>query len=500
MMPTTFARAKRIGLVFLLISEEKIEGRSLKGERREENMIARKQEIRIQINQLIDGMLLGGVFGLAYVLRAENIFMFDALGEIPEFKYFLWMLVVIMPFGPFFLELQGYYSYTLEKKVWKSLEQITRAGFWLTLLLGVSVIFLKLQVPSRFTLLIFCVMAPGVLLVKQHLYILWRKAQLKRGASGERIIMAGEKKILQDILNAFTPIQRLEIRVVEVVDLEVGDTEDLTSAIHRHNVGRVVLAFSRLELDKVQRAIEACEIEGVEAWLSVDFIRTSVAKPAYEDLGPMPMLVFRVTPDLSWTILVKSGIDHCGAALGLLVLAPLFALLALAVKMSSPGPVIFRQQRAGIHGVAFTMLKFRTMYLGAEKQHAELAALNEMSGPVFKVENDPRVTPIGRWMRKMSLDELPQLGNVLFGAMSLVGPRPLPLYEVENFKNTSHRRRLSMKPGLTCLWQIRGRNKVTSFDEWVRMDLEYIDNWSLRLDLQILLRTIPVVVMGSGAR
>ena len=140
------------------------------------------------------------------------------------------------------------------------------------------------------------------------------------------------------------------------------------------------------------------------------------------------------------------------------------------------------------------------MSLDAEKQHGDLAALNEMSGPVFKIENDPRVTPIGHWLRRTSLDELPQLVNVLFGEMSLVGPRPLPLYEVENFQNTSHRRRLSMKPGLTCLWQIRGRNNVTSFDDWVRMDLEYIDHWSLGLDFQILLGTIPAVLLGAGAK
>jgi exopolysaccharide biosynthesis polyprenyl glycosylphosphotransferase len=323
---------------------------------------------------------------------------------------------------------------------------------------------------------------------------------LVEGGSGERIIMAGEKDMLRDLVSTFTPSQRLEIKVVETVDLEVLETDALISAIHRHNVGRVVLAFSRLELDKVQRAIEACEIEGVEAWLSVDFIRTSVARPTYERLGQRPMLVFRATPELSWALMVKNAIDRFGAAAGLILLSPLFALLAIAVRLSSSGPVIFTQRRAGIHGSPFTMLKFRTMFLDAEKQHADLAAMNEMSGPVFKIENDPRVTPIGRWLRRTSLDELPQLVNVLFGEMSLVGPRPLPLYEVENFKNTSHRRRLSMKPGLTCLWQIRGRNNVTSFDEWVRMDLEYIDHWSLGLDFRILLGTIPAVLLGAGAK
>ena len=146
------------------------------------------------------------------------------------------------------------------------------------------------------------------------------------------------------------------------------------------------------------------------------------------------------------------------------------------------------------------MWKFRTMCADAEQLRDELASRNVMRGPVFKVEDDPRVTQFGKWLRRTSMDELPQLYNVLKGEMSLVGPRPLPLYEVEKFERTAHRRRLSMKPGLTCLWQIRGRNKVTDFRDWVRMDLEYIDNWSVFLDLYILVRTIPVVLAGSGAK
>jgi lipopolysaccharide/colanic/teichoic acid biosynthesis glycosyltransferase len=146
------------------------------------------------------------------------------------------------------------------------------------------------------------------------------------------------------------------------------------------------------------------------------------------------------------------------------------------------------------------MFKFRSMNSNAEMQRDELVRFNVMSGPVFKVDDDPRVTPFGRWLRKTSIDELPQFLNVLFGDMSIVGPRPLPVYEVEKFETTAHRRRLSMRPGLTCLWQVRGRNKVTEFSDWVRMDLEYIDNWSLALDFGILLRTVPVVLLGAGAK
>jgi exopolysaccharide biosynthesis polyprenyl glycosylphosphotransferase len=192
--------------------------------------------------------------------------------------------------------------------------------------------------------------------------------------------------------------------------------------------------------------------------------------------------------------------DFVGAAILLLFVLPIMAVAAVLIRLSSPGPVLFRQQRAGLNGQPFTMLKFRTMVTNAEQLKQELAALNEMSGPVFKVTNDPRITPIGRFLRKWSIDELPQLLNVLRGEMSLVGPRPLPVDEVRRFDDPAHRRRLSVKPGLTCLWQVSGRNDVKDFKEWVRLDLEYIDNWSLWLDLKILLRTIPAVFAGTGAK
>jgi lipopolysaccharide/colanic/teichoic acid biosynthesis glycosyltransferase len=175
-------------------------------------------------------------------------------------------------------------------------------------------------------------------------------------------------------------------------------------------------------------------------------------------------------------------------------------VFAIVIRLTSPGPILFRQQRCGLNGRPFTMLKFRSMVSDAEQRKQELAALNEMGGPVFKLTNDPRVTPVGRFLRRWSVDEWPQFINVLRGEMSLVGPRPLPVDEVERFDDPSHRRRLSVRPGLTCLWQVSGRNEVRDFKDWVRLDLEYIDHWSLWLDLKILWRTIPAVLTGTGAK
>ena len=210
--------------------------------------------------------------------------------------------------------------------------------------------------------------------------------------------------------------------------------------------------------------------------------------------------MFHSAPAASLQGLAKQMIDFAGAAALLVLLSPVLLGCALLVKITSPGPILFRQKRSGINGRPFTMYKFRSMATNAEQRKHELAAMNEMSGPVFKVANDPRITPVGGFLRRFSLDELPQLFNVLKGAMSLVGPRPLPVDETRRFEDLAHRRRLSVKPGLTCLWQISGRNEVNEFSDWVRLDLEYIDNWSLWLDIKILFRTIPVVFIGTGAK
>jgi len=186
------------------------------------------------------------------------------------------------------------------------------------------------------------------------------------------------------------------------------------------------------------------------------------------------------------------------ASLLLMVLSPVLVAIAIAIKLDSPGPVLFRQLRCGLHGRTFTFLKFRSMRVDAEALKKQLAPYNEMDGPAFKMTNDPRVTPLGRFLRRTSLDELPQLWNIIRGDMSIVGPRPAVLEEVRQYEPWQ-RRRLSMKPGLTCLWQVNGRNELT-FEEWMRLDLEYIDNWSLWLDVKIALKTIPAVLFGRGAR
>jgi exopolysaccharide biosynthesis polyprenyl glycosylphosphotransferase len=290
------------------------------------------------------------------------------------------------------------------------------------------------------------------------------------------------------------------VQAIDSCNLMESSVGDLVNCLHQYSTNAVIISGRHLPFDKVEEAIRACELEGVEVWLKADFIRTELSRTSFATLGDRPFIVFRAAPEASWQSLAKQLMDFVGAAVLLAALSPLLVVLTGVVRFTSPGPVLFRQKRAGLNGRPFTMLKFRTMVTNAEQLKQELEVLNEMSGPVFKITEDPRITPVGRFLRKYSLDELPQLFNVFVGDMSLVGPRPLPVDEVARFDDVAHRRRLSMRPGLTCLWQVSGRSEMTDFVEWVRLDLQYIDNWSLWLDFKILLRTIPAVFSGSGAK
>lgn len=463
-------------------------------------MLARKQELNTQLQQLIDSFLLAISLIVAYFLRSYATSWFNLTRTIDPFTNYQWLLVVVMPFGPILLDLQAFYQTPLAKKTWKSFVQIVRAMIYLSILVSACIIFLRLPLPNRSVPILFILIATLVLLLKERIAIAIIRQRAARGELRERVLLAGIPQDIAALEQSFTPDQKMLMQIAGRIDIEKQPISDLVEAMHRHAVARVVFAAGHSQLNRIEQAIGACEVEGVPAWLVADFIQTSIAQPDFDAFAGRPMLVFRSTPEVSWALLIKGIIDRVSALIGLIVLAIPMAIVALTIRLTSPGPVIFRQQRAGKHGKAFTMYKFRSMATDAEMRRAELEPFNQMQGPVFKVEDDPRITPFGRWLRRTSVDELPQLLNVLMGDMSLVGPRPLPIYEVEKFEDTAQRRRLSVKPGITCLWQISGRNQVQDFSDWVKLDLDYIDRWSLGLDFKILLRTIPAVLFGFGAK
>jgi exopolysaccharide biosynthesis polyprenyl glycosylphosphotransferase len=463
-------------------------------------MSARKQEINLQLRQIIDGVLLMITFWLAFALRYYGAEWLNIERPIKPFDAFRWMIFIIIPFGPIILEMQGFYSYPLQKTLDKSLRQMLRSMFWLCLLLAGCMIFFRLDVPSRAVLLIFAVLAAVALSIHEWITIIYLRGKAKSGRLRENAILAGAPEDTGQFRASLSAEQLLEMNIVKEFNIEREATSSLVELLHKHSVSKVIFAGAHSHLNLLQEAITACETEGVEAWLMGDFIKTSIARPSFETFDNRLVMVFRATPAFSWAILAKTVIDKIGALIAIAITSPVMLLAVIGIKLTSSGPVIFRQMRGGKNGKPFVMYKFRTMCTDAEMRRDELEKFNQMSGPVFKIDRDPRVIPFGRWLRRTSIDELPQFINVLMGEMSLVGPRPLPLYEVEKFQHTAQRRRLSVKPGLTCLWQVSGRNEVKDFQEWVELDLEYIDNWSLWLDLGILLKTIPAVLFGTGAK
>jgi exopolysaccharide biosynthesis polyprenyl glycosylphosphotransferase len=463
-------------------------------------MLTQRQELNTQLQQLIDAVVLAFSLLAAHTLRFYATYWFDLTKTIEPFQSYQWLLIVVMPFGPILLDIQGFYQSPLTKTKSKSFVQIVRAMIGLSMIVSGCVIFLRLPLTSRAVPLLSILIAMLLLLLKERIIVSYVRGRAIRGELRERILLAGLPEDIASLERSFTPDQQLLMNVAGRIDIDKQPLSDLIEAMHQHAVSRVIFAAGHSQLNRIEEAIGACEIEGVPAWLVADFIHTSISKPDFDAFAGRPMLVFRSAPEVSWALLLKGIIDRVGAFIALVVVAVPMAIAALIIRMTSKGPVVFRQHRAGKYGKSFVMYKFRSMSDDAEMRRAELEPFNQMHGPVFKVEDDPRITPFGRWLRRTSFDEVPQLVNVLMGDMSLVGPRPLPLYEVEKFENTAQRRRLSVKPGLTCLWQISGRNQVRDFRDWVKLDLDYIDRWSLALDFKILLRTIPAVILGFGAK
>jgi exopolysaccharide biosynthesis polyprenyl glycosylphosphotransferase len=277
----------------------------------------------------------------------------------------------------------------------------------------------------------------------------------------------------------------------------LGGIRDIPRIIENHVIDDVIFAVSRHDLDRLEDLFLGLQEQGIRTRFAVDLFPHTQARVELEELDGIALLSFATGPTSQLLLMAKRCMDIGLSSLLLFLGLPMVAGIALLIKITSQGNVLFRQTRCGLNGRIFTLYKFRTMVEDAEQRRRDLDHLNEMQGPVFKLRSDPRVTAFGRFLRRFSLDELPQFWNVLRGDMSLVGPRPPIPEEVARYQRWQ-RRRLSMKPGLTCLWQVSGRNQI-DFDQWMRLDLEYIDSWSPMLDLKILLRTIPAVLSGRGA-
>ena len=463
-----------------------------------------REQFSIQALQLCDAFLVFVAFWVGDKLRPilKPLFGMGDAGEI-GLSEISWLLFIVVPFTPLTLEIFGFYRNMIRKTVGTSLRQMFQCLLLIGVTVAVMVVFFQMAPSSRIVLATAFVLSGASLLLRDAIVRRsLRKAAIEEG-NKERVVLAGTQEDIIELLEFMPPEVTDYWQVVAEFDLTEREPDELEKILNDESVERVIVAARHAVFREISLAVELCEKQGVEVWVSADFIRTQVSRPTFDNLGNKPMLVLRTTPELSWALLLKGLMDRVVAVLFITFTFPVWIFAIIGIRITSPGAsAFFRQDRAGKYGKSFKMWKFRTMSVDAEAKLDDLKkdVGNEMSGPVFKLHNDPRVFPFARFLRKWSIDELPQMLNVLTGDMSLVGPRPLPVYEVKKFEKSEHRRRLSVKPGITCTWQAYGRNNITEWEDWVAMDLEYIDNWSLWYDVKLLVMTIPAVLFGKGAK
>ncbi len=355
-------------------------------------------------------------------------------------------------------------------------------------------------------------------IVQMILFFFWRgynlhilKPQNMKSPTGSEktVIIVGASRRGKNAAEVFLSHPDLNVRVLGFVDFYrkgywryrdiplIGHADSIRDLISKNQVDFVVMATEPEDYVKSQQVFTTVEKMGVNIFLLPHVFQQSISKCRTSSLNGTPVLMYNSTPQNQLGIFVKEALDRIGGLVGLALSAPVLFIAAIAIKLESPGPIVFKQKRSGMGGRLFDMYKLRTMSVGADRQKDKIMHLNEMSGPVFKIKDDPRITRVGKILRKLSLDEFPQFLNVVKGEMSLVGPRPALPKEIEKYELWQHRR-LSVKPGLTCIWQVSGRNSI-DFDKWMEQDLEYIDNWSLKKDAELIVKTIPAVLRSRGA-
>ncbi|MCP3983068.1 MAG: sugar transferase [bacterium] len=418
------------------------------------------------------------------------------------------MLVACLAW-PLTLQQLGLYESQRMMPLDKVLTRLLVAGTTATLLLTATAFALKAPVGPRFPLLFGGVQF--ALLTVERLMILGALRGLRRvGRNTRHVLVVGSGPRAARVQDLARTHPEWGLQIVGFVDDRNAPVDsdipadrcfkliDMPRLLRDRVVDEVIIACPRSMLAELLPVVATCGSAGVPFTLLADIFGDFLPPPQVTRFGSLTSLRFAPVHHNPTFLAVKRVIDVVGALSLLIATAPVIATAGLLIRFTSPGAILFRQIRSGLNGRQFELLKLRTMCVDAEDQRESLLHLNEMGGPVFKLQNDPRVTPVGRFLRRYSIDELPQLWNVLSGDMSLVGPRPPLPHEVAQYE-TFEQRRLSMRPGLTCAWQVGGRNEVTKFDEWVRMDLEYIDTWSLSNDVRILLKTVPAVFRGTGS-
>jgi len=429
----------------------------------------------------------------------------------PIYLNYAWFIFVIAILWPMLLIANGMYPVNRMRTLGRTAGIIVRASLQGLMLLFALIFMVKISFVSRLVMIQFPIITAALLILKETIVAGSFHVRRARGLNVRNVLVVGTIGSVQKVINqlqdntflglkvAGVLVPQEEVYVEKVCGQKVlGSFSDAKTIVDATPIDNVIITVKKGAYTEIENIIFQCEERGIEIWIMADIFNLRIAHLDVDELFGVPFFVFRSGPRLSWPLLFKSVVDRVGAlALSILSL-PVVIIAAVAIKRSSRGPIFFKQERCGVNGRRFTVYKLRTMHEGAEIMKKQLEAENIMSGPVFKIQNDPRVFPVGYILRKMSIDELPQFWNVLKGDMSLIGPRPAMPGEVGEYKGWQ-RRRLSMRPGITGLWQVSGRNKIVNFEERAKLDLRYIDEWSLWLDLKIFFSTVIVILKGTGS-
>ena len=467
-------------------------------------MLRRSFRFQSELAAFLDAILVCGALLAALVTHKFLAWLFpDVFATFDMFWANSWLYILVVPTWGFVLDFSGLYRQFVGLSRGRLFQNAARAGLLsFAVLLGL-LYTLKLHMVPRTILGIHCAYSIAAVAFRA----IYLQPLLLRLEPRRRLLLVGDPSragVFRDWLRH--PDRERFFEIVGFLPPPgsiappgfqiLGTCDDFSAVLHATVVDAVILLPEGISTTQVGAWLRQCETEGIEAWLLPRFLHAEIATATMDELADEPMLLFSTTAKSSWALMAKRLLDIALSAAALLVLSPLLVGIMVAIRATSPGPIFFVQRRSTLRGRLFSMYKFRTMVRNAEDIREELDAHNEVSGPVFKMKDDPRITPVGRWLRRYSLDELPQLWHVFKGDMAIVGPRPPIPAEVEKYENWQ-RRRLSMRSGCTCLWQISGRNALP-FEEWMRLDLKYIDTWSLGLDFRIMFKTFGTVLRGTG--
>jgi exopolysaccharide biosynthesis polyprenyl glycosylphosphotransferase len=485
--------------------------------KRDQAMFRERARLFNRLLLLVDILVTCSTFPLAY---ASRIHLAKALPwaldrflnpELFPLNHYLWIVGLAAGWWAMAAFSLGLYRISIRRSGWEKIRIVFESSILLWLFLGVLSFALRLNLSRPLITLFVFYQALVLVLIRLPLVLKNKRGALVFSSSHSRnILIIGPSVKAREMGALISRYSDWGLSILGYIEPNekspyertapdtLGLIKDLPRIVENNVVDEIIIVGDSPTIEGLDEIFELCNEQGIRTRVAADFFPAKVTNVSMEFLENVPVISFSSAPEHAPSLFVKRVLDIVVSSILLLLLLPFFCIIALLVKLTSKGPVIYRQTRCGLYGRKFVLYKIRSMRNGAEDVLWEIKHLNEMDGPVFKMRNDPRVTPLGRFLRKSSIDEWPQFWNVLKGDMSLVGPRaPLP-DEVKEYTRWQ-RRRLSVKPGITCLWQVSGRNEI-DFHEWMKLDLHYIDNWSLLLDLKILLRTFPVVLFGKGAR